>query len=381
MGPIGRLVAWGVGVAALALVLRLTVLAPRPIAVEVVPVTRGVVEESVTNTRAGTVKARRRARLSPQQGGLVAALPYRKGERVTAGSLLLRLDSSVQEAQLALAREELRSAAARADEACLALELAERELARGKALATDGVASLQLLDTLQSARDRARATCAAARAVLDQAAAQVRLAEKLLALTEVRAPFAGVVADLTTEVGEWITPAPPGVPIPPVLDLLDPSSLYVAAPIDEVDALKVTAGQEVRISVDSLPGERFAGRVTRVAPFVLDLVEQNRTVEVEATFDDEAATARLLPGTSADLEVILERRAEVLRVPTSAVAPGGKVLVLRQGVLREQTVAVGLRNWQFTEMRGGLEEGELVVTVRDAPDIRPGVRAQAKDRP
>jgi len=375
-----RAVPWVAAALALAAVLRLTLLAPRPVVVEVARVERGAVEESVTNTRAGTVKARRRAKLSPQQGGLVVALPHREGEWVGEGSVLLRLDSSVPEAQLALAREEVKSAAARAEEACLALDLAEKELARGAALARDGLASEQLLDNLRSTRDRARAGCAAARAVLGQARAQERLAAAQVALTEVRAPFAGIVAEVATEVGEWITPAPPGVPIPPVLDLLDPSSVYVAAPIDEVDALRVAVGQPVRISVDARPGEKFGGRVSRVAPFVLDVLEQNRTVEIEAEFDDPDVAAALLPGTSADVEVILARRDGVLRVPTAAVAPGGTVLVLRDGVLREQAVAAGLRNWQFTEVQGGLAQGELVVTVRDTADIRPGARAVPRNQ-
>ncbi len=366
--------------AAAAALLRVTLFSPEPVSVEVARVERGVVEESVTNTRAGTVKARRRARLSPQLGGRVVQLPHRKGEWVGAGNLLLKLDSSVPDAQLALAQEDVRTAAARAEEACLALDLAEKELARGTALAAEGVASEQLLDALRSARDRARAGCAAARAVLDQARAQVRLAQAQVALTEVRAPFAGIVADLTTELGEWITPAPPGVPIPPVLDLLDPSSLYVAAPIDEVDAERVAVGQEVRISVDSRPGERFVGRLVRVGAFVVDVLEQNRTVEVEAEFDDPATAATFLPGTSADIEVILDRRNGVLRVPTAAVAQGNSVLVLRGGVLREQPVRTGVRNWQFTEVLSGLSEGETVVTMRDSPDIKAGARAVPRER-
>ncbi len=113
----------------------------------------------------------------------------------------------------------------------------------------------------------------------------------------VRAPFAGVLADRSTEVGEWITPSPPGVPIPAVLDLIDPGSVYISAPIDEVDSGRVRAGQEVRVTVDSRPGEKLAGRLVRVAPFVLDVLEQNRTVEVEVDLADSAVASSLLPGT------------------------------------------------------------------------------------
>jgi HlyD family secretion protein len=366
--------------AAAAALLRFVVFRPTPLVVEVARVEVGVVEETVTNTRAGTVKARRRAKLSPQMGGRVVELPYRKGETVAAGALLLRLDDTLQKAQLQLARESLTTTAARAEEACLAATLAEREWRRGAALSADGITSVQVLDSLESARDQALAGCRAARAAQQQADASVKVAEAELAFTELRAPFAGIIADCGTEVGEWITPSPPGVPIPAVLDLLDPSSLYVTAPIDEVDAERVKVGQPARIQVDSRPGEQFAGTLVRVAPYVVDVLEQNRTVEVEAEVTDAAAARSVLPGTSADLEVILSRREAVLRVPTAAIAEGSKVLVLAAGRLAERTVRAGLRNWQFTQIVEGLSEGEQAVTVRDSTDVKPGVRAEPRAR-
>ena len=378
MPTIPRWIIVAVAVVAVALALRATVFRRDPVKVEVARVERGTVAETVTNTRAGTVKARLRASLSPQMGGRVIELPYAKGERVAAGALLLRLDDSVQRAQVRLAEEDGRVAGARADEACLAAELAEREYRRGSALEADGITSAQLIDTLATERDRTTAACRAARAALDQSKAQLALARAQLALTEVRAPFAGLLAERSVELGEWITPAPVGIPIAPVLDLLDPSSVYVSAPIDEVDAERVRAGQPVRLTVDSRPGETFAGAVARVAPFVLDLVEQNRTVEVEADFADPAAAASVLPGTSADVEVILSSRDGVLRLPTAAIAEGGRVLVLEGGVLVERAVTAGLRNWRFTEVTGGVSEGELVVTARESTAVKAGARAVAR---
>ncbi len=366
--------------AAAAVVLRFVVFRPRPVVVEAARVEAGVVEEAVTNTRAGTVKARRRAKLSPQMGGRVVELPYRKGAAVPAGALLLRLDDTLQRAQLRLAQENLNTTAARAEEACLAATLAEREWRRGAALAADGITSVQLLDSLESARDQALAGCRAARAAHQQAEASVKVTQAELEFTELRAPFAGIVADCGTEVGEWITPSPPGVPIPAVLDLLDPSSLYVTAPIDEVDAERVKLGQRTRIQVDSRPGEQIAGTLVRVAPYVVDVLEQNRTVEVEAEFADAAAVRSVLPGTSADIEVVLSHRDGVLRVPTAAIAEGSKVLVLADGRLVERTIVAGLRNWQFTQVVEGLREGEQVVTVRDSTSVRSGVRAEVKPR-
>jgi len=376
-----RIPKWLLGVILVVLLViaaRLLVFSPRPLRVVVAVAQPGIVEETVTNTRAGTVKVRRRAKLSPQIGGLVTALPCREGSRVAAGDLLLKLEDSVQRAQLELARQSSRASRARAEEGCLAAELAERQWRRGDALAKDGITSPQALDTLETERDRSAAACRAARTAVEQAEASVKLAEAELALTEVRAPFAGVVADLSTEIGEWITPAPPGVPIPAVLDLIDPSTLFVSAPIDEVDSRRVRVGQEVRVTVDSLPGRSLPGRLVRVAPFVDDLQEQNRTVEVEAEFIELASSEDALPGTSADVEIIITRTANALRVPAVAIAEGERVLVLADGRLVERTVTMGLRNWQFAEVTSGLSGGELVVVVRDSPAIKAGARATAK---
>lgn len=366
-------------IAAAAILLKLTVFRAKPVSVQAAKVQRGEVIESVTNTRAGTLKVRQRSKLSPQIGGRVVALPYPKGASVKTGSVLLKLDASVQSAQVQLAREELKTAEAKALEACLAAALARREWVRGAALEKDGITSRQSLDALESARDTTAASCQAARAALEQARAQVKLAEAELALTEVTAPFDGVLADCSTAVGEWITPAPPGVPIPPVLDFLDPSTAYVSAPIDEVDSVRVKPGQVVIITMDSRPGERFAGKLSRVAPYVLDVMEQNRTVEVEATFDNPATAASALPGTSSDMEIILSRVENVMRIPTAAVAEGGMVLAVEGGRLRERSIKTGLKNWQYTQVLDGLREGDWVVTARDSTAVKPGSRVTVRE--
>jgi HlyD family secretion protein len=309
---------------------------------------------------------------------LVVATPYLEGSSVSAGDLLLKLDDRVQQAELILARRSVATAEAQADEACLAAELAQTELDRTTALHGSGIASDQSLDALRTERDRSRAACTAGAAAVSQASARVAVVQVQIEFTELRAPFSGTVAEVSTEVGEWIMPSPPGLPIPPVIDLLDPASIYVSAPIDEVDAERVKVGQAVRMSVDSRSDVRFFGRVARVAPYVLDMLEQNRTVEIEVSFDDQEEMVGVLPGTSADVEVILDQRTDVLRVPSSAVAEDGKVLVLVDGILVEGQIKAGLNNWQFTEVVSGLAEGDAIVVARNSTEIKPGARAEAK---
>ena len=244
------------------------------------------------------------------------------------GELLLRVDDALQRAQLRLAGDERKAALAQRDQACLAADRAARDGARTAKLAADGLVSTETVDRVESEASAADAACRAAGAGAERADSAVALAQATLAKTVLLAPFDGVVADTFIEEGEWTSPSPPALPIPPVLDLIDTRSIYVSAPMDEVDSARVKKGQPARLTVDSRPGLHFAARVVEVAPYVVDRLDQNRTVEIELELDDAAVAASLLPGTSADAEVILSARDGVLRVPTSALLEGGKVLVL-----------------------------------------------------
>jgi len=143
-----------------------------------------------------------------------------------------------------------------------------------------------------------------------------------------------------------------------------------------VDSARVQKGQSARLTVDSHPGRHYAARVVEVAPYVVDRLEQNRTVEIEIELDDDAVAVSLLPGTSADAEVILSARDGVLRVPTSSLLEGGRVLVLEKGRLVERALQLGLRNWDFTEVTGGIEKGARVVVSLDRAEITAGAKAR-----
>jgi HlyD family secretion protein len=350
-------------------------LAPAAVEVRTAVVDRGAVERTATNTRAGTVAARRRARLSPEVGGSVAALPRREGDRVEAGEVLLVLASELERGQLEVATRDQAAAGAERVRSCLGADQARRERDRQDRLFEQRLVPADVVDRARTASEQADAACTAAAAVLDRAIAARELAETAIAKRTLRAPFAGIVAEVSTEVGEWITPAPPGVPIPPVIDLIDAGSIYLSLPMDEVDAAALAPGLPVRASVDSRPGRSFPGRVTRVAPYVLDLEAQNRTVEIEVELDEPAFAATLLPGTSADVEVLLEATPDALRVPTAAVLAGDRVLVLAGDVLVERAIERGLGNWEWTEVRSGLAAGERVVVSFESTEVRAGARA------
>jgi HlyD family secretion protein len=380
----------------LALVVYVVALRPAPVPVTIFVAAKGRVEESVTNSKAGTIKARRRARLSPEIGGRVAEVLAQKGERVAAGTVLLRLDDTQYRAELENAERALDAGRKSEREVCLGAEQAERDLQRAERLANDEILSVETIDQTRTRRDAQRAACDAARARARQLESQVKVARSELEKTVLRAPFDGVIAELDTEKGEWITPSPPGIPMPAVIDLIDTDSIYLSAPLDEVDRAKVSLGQPVRITMDAYPGKSFPGKVTRIAPYILDLAEQSRTFEVEATFDDADFARTLPPGASADVEIILEGKDGVLRIPSYALIEGRRALVLEscggsgslldrwlgflvdtdEGCLVSRNVTTGLKNWEFVEITSGLSEGDRVVVSLDRAEVKEGARAR-----
>jgi HlyD family secretion protein len=161
------------------------------------------------------------------------------------------------------------------------------------------------------------------------------------------------------------------------VDLVDASCIYVTAPIDEVDAPRVNEGMRARVTLDAFKDRHFAAHVRRVAPYVLDIEKQARTVEVEAEIDEHDA-AVLLPGYSADLEIIIADRPDVLRVPTRALVEGRKVYVLESGSVQLIEVKTGLGNWEYTEIVGGLQPGARVVVSIDREGLADGVPAVSR---
>jgi len=137
----------------------------------------------------------------------------------------------------------------------------------------------------------------------------------------------------------------------------------------------------VRISLDALPKQSFPGTVKRVAPYVSAVEKQARTVDVEANFDDPGQAGKLLVGYSADIEVILAVRDDVVRVPTSALLEGGRVLVAGPaGKLEERKVKTGLANWEYTEVVDGLNAGERVVTSLERAGVKAGAAYAVEEK-
>ncbi|HSR01816.1 MAG TPA: efflux RND transporter periplasmic adaptor subunit, partial [Methylophilaceae bacterium] len=347
---------------------------PTPLLVVLEQVKQGSVESTVANTRAGSIEACQRTRLSPITGGRIEYLGVKKGDRVKKGQVLIRLWNDDQQAQNNLALTQVETARKRLLEVCSLADSAEKESVRMTKLLDRGFISVGAEEKARYEAQSRRSACEAARADVSQAQARVKVTKVEQGRTILTAPFDGIVADIVGELGEYTTPSPPGVATPPAIDLIDTSCLYVEAPMDEVDAPKINLGQSARITLDALPNRTFMGHVKRVAPYVVAIEKQARTVDIEVSFNDEQDFKQLLVGYSADVEIILERRENVLSVPTAALIDGNKVLVYQPKTqrLEERSLTLGIANWELSEVVDGLNQGEQIVTSIERDGVKDG---------
>lgn len=371
---------------------------PPVLEVSTVNVERGSVEATVANTRAGTVKACRRAQLSPALGGQISQLPFSAGSAVQQGDILLRLWQHDLEASLTLAQRNVDASRRQKEASCLQAAEAQRAAQRAQQLGRTHVISAEALDKARTQAAISAKQCAAAEAQIAVSQAQLQVAQVQLERTVITAPFAGVIADINGEVNEYVTPSPPGIQTLPVIDLIEPGCFRVSAPIDEVDAPAIRPGLPARITLDAWRGRHFPGEVTRVGAYIIDLAKQARTVEVELRFTDDSDLDALLVGYSADVDIITATHDNVLRIPSETLLEGQYVYRLNHGVnnekdesegdhhnndstgtgfLEKRRVQTGLSNWTYTEITAGLDEQDQIVSTPGDTTLKDGIPARS----
>jgi len=371
-------------IAALSLLAALIYFLSRPKLPEVylVELSLGLVENSVSNTRAGTVEACQRSKLSLPIGGQIAELYVDEGEEVSEGQLLMSLWNDDRRAQVEQAKAIATSVVKEQQSICIGTASDLHESERLTALLEKKLVSSERADLALAKSNSSAAACEAAKARVGQAEASVKLAEAVLAQTYLHAPFAGRVAEVTGELGEFSTPSPPGVQTPPAIDLLTDGCHYISAPIDEVDASQIAVGMPVRVTMDAFRERNFPAVVRRISTYVLDLEKQARTVEVEAELDSDEQMPLLLAGYSADMEIVLDAKNSALRVPTELLVDERFVLMVNQDHLVERReLVLGLSNWHFSEVISGALEGDQIIGNIGTQAVVDGAEVRVVDAP
>jgi len=297
---------------------------------------------------------------------------------VKQDAVLLELWNHDIQTERALTEQELKSTQAQSNATCTQAVQAERDAARLNRLKSSGLASAESIDQAQSQALVARAQCAASQAQIDLVRAKFATLDARLERTIVRAPFDGVIVELNGEIAEITSPSPPGIPTPPAVDLVEYGCIYIDAPIDEVDAAAVRVGMPARVSLDAFRDALFDGTVRRIGAYVEDKEKQARFVTVEIDLADDPRKASLLPGYSADAEIILAARTDVTRIPSEALMEDGGVLIFNptSGKIEQRSIKKGLANWRWIEVLEGVAVGDKLVLNLDDANVKAGALAQ-----
>jgi membrane fusion protein, macrolide-specific efflux system len=303
----------------------------------------------------GRVEAREKVELKSKLAGEVMQVLAEEGARVKKGDLLIVLDPTDYEREVARAEADIAQAEATS-------AFARQTLARTKSSIGASVLAASELDAAQHQYRTSEAALRSARVMLRAAQDRVRY-------TRLISPIDGTVIQRSIEVGEVVVPGVQatfqGIPLLTVADL---SILLIQVDLNQIDVAKVELGQLASLSLDALPGKEFEAKVTRIAPASIRRAGQDVDVfpiEAEIIGSDSA----IKPGMTADVRIHLQAQSNVITLPIEAVvkdAAGTRVTRLvtdaKGKESRQQVeVALGARNDRELEIKTGLEEGDRVL--------------------
>jgi membrane fusion protein, multidrug efflux system len=284
------------------------------------------------------VRARQGVIVRPEVSGRIVRLGFEDGQRVRRGQVLVQLDDTLQRAQVMQAQAQA--------------SIASTQLQRNRDLVAQNFVSQSALD--QSA------------AALQVAEAQVALAQAQLARMKILAPFDGVAGIRTVSVGDYVKDGAD------VVSIEDLSSVWVDFRLPERFIASVKPGQSVDVTLDAMPGKRFAGRIDALDAL---LDANGRSLLVRARLDNPGGV--LKSGMFARARIVFATRANALVVPEEALVPqGGKQYLIKvvdgpNGKLSQRIEAkLGLRTPGKVEILEGLSAGDSVVTAGQAPLMR-----------
>ncbi|MGA7614488.1 MAG: efflux RND transporter periplasmic adaptor subunit, partial [Thermoanaerobaculia bacterium] len=258
---------------------------------------KGDLEQTVTAT--GTLSAVKTVNVGTQVSGQVSALYADFNDQVKKGQRLARIDPT-------LAEQSVRDAEAGLDRARAQLQQSQQDYERNRALENDGLIA-------KSSFDSSSANLAVAKANLESAQVSLDRARRNLSYTEIYAPIDGVVVERNVDVGQTVAASLSA----PQLFLIanDLAHMQILASVDESDISQIKEGQKVRFTVQSMPNEKFEGKVRQVR---LQSTVQENVVNYTVPIDVENPDGKLLPGMTANIDFLVNSVSDVLKVPNAA---------------------------------------------------------------
>jgi HlyD family secretion protein len=327
-----------------------------------------------TASASGKIEPVVQVEVKSRASGQVIDVLVKEGDHVQAGQLLVRLDPTDAQRQLAAAKVARNRALADVQSAKASLQVAELETQNSEVTSSVAKQSAELgLGSSDAARTADHATRVAAsnttlkkaqlsasQAELASADLGVQDAELRLKETSIYAPISGTVLDVTVEKGTLVSSALTNVSGgTSMMTLADLSNLRIIASVDEAQISRIEKGQRVDISVDTYGERTFRGVVERVSPLGVD-TSSVITFDVEISVVDEAANL-LRSGMSADIEIVTAEQKDVLLVPLVAIQSSGRRRFVKLASGEERSIHTGSTDGTQMVVLDGLNDGDRVV--------------------
>ena len=362
-------------------------------------VSRGDIRETIAAS--GEIRAKTQINIGTSVAGEIKQIHVKDGQTVQAGDLLVTIDQ--ERLKQALAQAEGVHEAARQDASRLdaARARSEESFPRYEALRKQGLISDEDFRQQKLARDSAILALRSARANEDQCLANVKAMRDGLSKATLRAPITGRVTSLKAEKGETAIPGMSNLPGATLMIISDMSEMQAEIKVNESEVVRTRVGQTAQVTVESLPGKVFQGSVFEVATGTEKTGTDANLYKVKVVLAGSREDLdKLRPGMSARAVILTQEARGVLRVPLQAVleregsleeaqkqgllAPAVRnvALIFQDGKAIEKLVQVGIANTQFFELKGGLAEGDKVLTgpVRKLKDLKDKASVKLKAR-
>ncbi|MEQ8769168.1 MAG: efflux RND transporter periplasmic adaptor subunit [Phycisphaerales bacterium] len=332
----------------------------------------------------GSIEPRTLVQISSQVSAKVLALPFREGDRVRAGDVVVRLDPQNLTAVLESAQASQRSEQARLKGAEANLINTRLNFERLTALHETGDVTKAELDAAEAQFLSAQSNKQVIEHSIEIAQARIEEAEKDLENTVITSPMDGVVTALNTEVGETVIVGTTNNPGSVIMEIADLSEMLVKAQVDEANIAPVAEGQTVTVYINAYSDREFTGTVEKIGLKRQVAADGTGIFEVEILLNTEEGD-RLYSGLTASVDIAVEEFFDVVRVPSQSVvdrrvdempddirdgnpyvdqkkAFARVVYVLEDGKAVARPVEVGASDLTHTIIMGGLEPDERVVS-------------------
>ncbi len=331
----------------------------------------------------GSIEPRTNVQISSQVSARVLALPFREGDRVEAGDVLVRLEPQTLVAVLDSARAGMKGQQARLGGAEARLINARLEFERIRALHETGDVTRADLEMAEANYLQAESDKLALEHGIEQAQAQIDQAEKDLENTVIASPIDGIVTALNAEVGETVIVGTTNNPGSVIMEVADLSSMLLKAAVDEANIAPIRVGQEAKIFINAYPDREYRGTVRQIG--LRRNVAQDGTGTFEVEIEMELGEGETLySGLTATTEIAVEHFLDTVRVPSQAVLdrrvddlPAGVrtgplvdvnktfarvVYRVVDGKTVVTPVRAGASDLTHTQIVEGLDAGEVIVT-------------------